>query len=1122
MLSSACESIRSTSGRNLSLYCHMVYGLLEERKENILTLSDIMSAGKDNKNYIIPDKRADVLDVLHSLHSIGLISVLESKRKVWVVVNKGILLTEVDGILFAPETFKEHVDIASNTGIVSVSDLNRLFPRYDPFMLICFLKNMELCKKLAQSFLRMTNLIAEDGEEEEGGSVSVRERLLFFPCLLSTYRPDEMTSQVYQFGWCLQCTSKHHFFPPLYFHVLSLHLAFKMTLPQQRNKLNRYCTFWKNGLYWFNGHGIGSLVEIVDESQCVLVMMSCEKGYSDNMVSLRRNVIGEVMSVYKESCPSLEVKELVIDPKELAYSVNTPRERTVYSVKDILSAIDKGDDCLVHDKGQTELKEILPDESLSDISNLSLLGGRDIKEVIGIKPEKIEKWLKEGTVELKVTRINMHGAPGAGKTCSQHLLLNEPPPEKLTDSTPIACRAVQATRISIDDENKKWERVEEQDLYDQLASHLKEAPIETKFEQKLDKASLDLDDIFDSSDEDESDDELYATETKPSIEQTPTEIKRTEINPTQTEVVQEVINVHEAGKSKKFSTNWVYFIDSGGQPAYRELLPLFTGAAALNIITIDLTKGLHEKKCEFHYRINQNTFPIKTKLQYSNLDIIRSTISSEAMFNPIKISFSKSDKPKPPHYLILGTRKELVTDERLKEMNRSLISSSNLDLKNVIPNEPGESIIFPVDTLLPAGSKEREEASVELWKLRRRNAVFLTKEEVIKIGEDQLLDESDIDDALQYLHDVTIILYYHEVLPNLVFVNPKPILGALSHLIAITYIDQSNLHLIAKVSNERIRLKECGLFKQDLLEKIGQKKIFDQDFESSHMITLLKHLHVIAEIGGDYFFPCALPSCDKLIPAPTEIQPLLIAWEINNSGTTTLAIPQGLFPLTIVHLLEREDVDFSPVGKDYYRYNDAMSLRVYKEYTIDIINHYTHIEIRFDGCKDFCPRTCKLVTEAIKKSSKNLNVNDDHIFAFKCSMDEQCYCIVQEDNLLPDVLNVDHTVKYYKEFKFSLAPPLRYQRRGGARLVQIIVGLSPGQGLGLSIVGGRGSPTGDVRIYVKRILPESVLQKDSKIKTGDELVAVNDLIIHNVTKDYATEALTNVQGAVRLLLIQDL
>ena len=108
-------------------------------------------------------------------------------------------------------------------------------------------------------------------------------------------------------------------------------------------------------------------------------MMSCEEGYSDNMVSLRRDVIGEVMSVYKESCPSLEVKEFTIDPEELAYPVNTPRERTIYYVRDLLSAIKEGRPFLVSNKGHKELKEILPDESLSDISNLSLLGRRDFK-----------------------------------------------------------------------------------------------------------------------------------------------------------------------------------------------------------------------------------------------------------------------------------------------------------------------------------------------------------------------------------------------------------------------------------------------------------------------------------------------------------------------------------------------------------------------------------------------------------------------------------------------------------------------------------------------------------------------------------------------------------------------
>uniref|UniRef100_A0A1X7SFW0 Uncharacterized protein n=1 Tax=Amphimedon queenslandica TaxID=400682 RepID=A0A1X7SFW0_AMPQE len=112
------------------------------------------------------------------------------------------------------------------------------------------------------------------------------------------------------------------------------------------------------------------------------------------MVSLRRDVIGKVMSVHKESCPSLEVKELVIDPKELAYPVNTPRERTVYSVKDMMSAIVKGEEFLVNATGtrRTGLKEILPDESLSDIRNLSLLGGRDIKEVIGITEEFKTPW----------------------------------------------------------------------------------------------------------------------------------------------------------------------------------------------------------------------------------------------------------------------------------------------------------------------------------------------------------------------------------------------------------------------------------------------------------------------------------------------------------------------------------------------------------------------------------------------------------------------------------------------------------------------------------------------------------------------------------------------------------
>ena len=385
MLSSACESIRSTRRYKSTLYHHEMYRLLEERKENVLTLPDVISVAQNDDSFVIPEDIEEILELLHSLDTTGLINVLQSKDKVWVVVNKGILLAELDGILFAPKDFKEHVDIASNTGIVSVSDLSKLFPDYDPDMLICFLKKMELCQELLMNpvFLRMSNLIPSivregkaDGEVQEGrGDV----KLLFFPCLLYSDRPDEMTSKVYQFGWCLQCTGEHHFFPPRYFHVLSLHLAFKFALPKKNEKLNRFCTFWRNGLHWFDGHGVGVLVEIVDESQCVLVLMSCEKGYSDNMVYLRRELIQEVVSVYSESCSSLKVEEFLIDPQDLAYPVKTPSQRRVYSVYDTLLAVIEGRPFLVTDEGHKELKSILIDESLSDISNLSLLGRRDIK-----------------------------------------------------------------------------------------------------------------------------------------------------------------------------------------------------------------------------------------------------------------------------------------------------------------------------------------------------------------------------------------------------------------------------------------------------------------------------------------------------------------------------------------------------------------------------------------------------------------------------------------------------------------------------------------------------------------------------------------------------------------------
>ena len=617
----------------------------------------------------------------------------------------------------------------------------------------------------------------------------------------------------------------------------------------------------------------------------------------------------------------------------------------------------------------------------------------------------IEKWLREGEVDLTVTRINIHGASGSGKTCTQLLLLNEPPPPvSVTDSTPIARPAVQATRISIDDQNMKWERVTKDELLNQLASDLNKAP----------KAV-----------------------SQTSVEQTPEATRTHQQNekddtPLQKESVIEDIRKAIPHTKAKLSTNWAYFIDSGGQPAYRELLPLFSRAAALNIITIDLTKGLDEK-CDFEYRIGEKDLPINTELKYSNLDIIRSTISSGAILKPIKLPYV-TKMPSHPHYLVFGTRKDKVEEEDIPvdSMNETLMKS-NLKLLHVTWKIPKKSIIFPVDTLLPAGSKEREDASVELCTVisncnvsmkikmpirlfafeisleaeaEKKKRSFLTKNEVVDIGKRLQLNEEDVKEALQYLHNVTIILYYPNVLADLVFVNPQPILDILSQLIAITYVDQAKLHLIAKLppsQDARNNLSTSGCFKEELLKNVGTSVFVHEQFQSSHMIELLKHLHIIAKVEsrkeGDYFFPCALPSYNESTSPSTKIKPLLVVWKQKNEYET-LPVPQGVFPLIVVHLLNQKDeVDFPPPDSDYYyKCHNAMSLRVFERCTLHIINRYTHIEMHFNGDKDFCPKVWELVEKAIKDSSDNINVEQSHNRAFKCSKKENCYCIVKDDH----------------------------------------------------------------------------------------------------------------------------
>ena len=694
------------------------------------------------------------------------------------------------------------------------------------------------------------------------------------------------------------------------------------------------------------------------------------------------------------------------------------------------------------------------------------------------------QWMEEGSVDLTITRVNMLGAPGAGKTCAECLLLNEDPPSDNV-STPIARPTVRATRVAVEDQTK-WKRVTTDDLLEELAANLsasankiQKIEIEQAAPKVSSTKSTDHALSFVVSDPDTShmpppvedkaklltsasktDDSKQEIKKEPSsvpevasigIDHSPsvpvpvtphvppppdqpssdTIIKQDQAslpNYRSEEVIQKILSARPKGI--RLSDHWLYVIDSGGQPAYQELLPLFTRAASLNIITLDLSKSF-EEKFKLEYRIGGKYFPCHSKS--TQLTIFQSAVSNGATFKPLNISHV-TRKPMHTMHLVLGTHYDkLWFDYKLRKREASLqstISTLQPYLRDCVIRKPNGSIIFPVNTMAQSTerAKYNEEICQAIWsdgsaasleikipiqwfafELSLPNKSIIPIEEALSIGERYGMSEDNTKQALQYFHDVGLKLYYPEV-TDVVFIDPKPILEILSQLLALTYINDVKCRdlILTKQLPQSVtnNLKE-GFFNKDIFDHLKSKAdVFSQpQFQLPDLVKLLLHLHIITKVvdndEGSYFIPYALPSYDKLGAPRTHAKPLLIVWrEEKYKIEQILPVPQGIFPLTIVHLLNQKQhvTKIPPTTRDCYKYRDAMSLKItfIRQHILHIINRYTHIEVYFAGPPEHCPQVRQLVIEAIDRSTEKIHMKHNHVTAFSCPKEKNCYCIVNE------------------------------------------------------------------------------------------------------------------------------
>ena len=348
MLSYSCKAVLDRSDK-ISFYCHVQFSFLQllRSKDNIVAISleKLCIKLREHDDPSLPSERSVLLKFLTTLNDKGLILFLknEDDAQSWIVIDRAALLKEVNGVLFAPKEIKHaHRDIASNTGIVPTSVLQKLFPKHDTHMLIGFLRSLQFCHVLDSNLLK---------ELETNISALIplpSDELLFFPSFIHTEPPTNIKIEN-GLGWCLWCPDPNQFLSTRFLHLLLFSLSYTFCFPQydkagklaknpQILMLARRCNVWKNGIYWENNDDkIKVIVEVTEHHRCVTVATSVNNIENSRIVF--NNVIKALLTL-KSQMHSFECEEYLISPGDIGNARSLPvRKRTLYNIKDVARSV---------------------------------------------------------------------------------------------------------------------------------------------------------------------------------------------------------------------------------------------------------------------------------------------------------------------------------------------------------------------------------------------------------------------------------------------------------------------------------------------------------------------------------------------------------------------------------------------------------------------------------------------------------------------------------------------------------------------------------------------------------------------------------------------------------------
>ena len=491
-----------------------------------------------------------------------------------------------------------------------------------------------------------------------------------------------------------------------------------------------------------------------------------------------------------------------------------------------------------------------------------------------------EAAMKEGMLWIRNGNTFFLGPGGSGKTHTLHSLLEEDPPV-IRDSTACAkkpIRAVAQFKVGVRG-TARFIRITDDQYSEMLANsaeHFSAVPTivaPTEASQTLDSkvvASLSL----------SSKVQVPESPFSPGAERAAKESSVQNQPPVAKFGLRRELQCLMQAKSKTSELlddkDLMDVKDSGGQPMFHEVLPVFVTNTMFGILTVKLNESLDSHPLAEYY-ISGRRIGEPFKSPFTHLQTFR---------HCLRVLQSTCEPDACPKIVFVGTHKDLeheCPDEDRKEKNRKLQSIIPPEMKdNIIYN--GESLLFPINAKTPGNDDRKvmgdlrqlmirklqqlprkriplryfslENAFQRLAKYQRK--AILSIDECLKEATAYHFTRESLDDVLQYLHNLKLIMYYKDILPDVVFINAQVLLDKITELV------EYSIEIRAKPSSQGVaagsldKFKTCGIVTTEILSQFTSGYVPGL-FEEKHLILVFKKLLIVAEIGkGKLLMPCLL------------------------------------------------------------------------------------------------------------------------------------------------------------------------------------------------------------------------------------------------------------------------